>query len=67
MLVLILTVCSLASPDRCDEARLPFTDVTLMTCMTQGQIAAAEYIDQHPGLRLTRWRCALPEREGAGI
>jgi hypothetical protein len=24
----------------------------------------AQYVDQHPDKRVTRWRCAYPEREG---
>jgi hypothetical protein len=68
MLVLIMTVCSLSSPDRCDEARLQFAaEVSLMQCMTSAQPYIAQWADQHPGELVRRWRCAYPEKEGSHI
>jgi len=65
MLVLIMTICSLSSPDQCDEARMQFSaDESLMQCMMQAQPYLAQYIDEHPDKRVARWRCAYPEREG---
>ena len=65
MLVLIMTVCSLSSPDSCGEARLQFSaDESLMQCMMQAQHYLAQYVDEHPDKRVARWRCAYPEREG---
>jgi len=65
MLVLIMTVCSLSSPDSCCEARLQFSaDESLMQCMMQAQPYLAQYVDEHPDKRVARWRCAYPEREG---
>ena len=68
MLVLILTVCSLASPSHCNEARLQFTaDESLTQCMMQAQPYMAQWAGEHPDARITRWRCAYPEREGQHI
>ena len=64
MLVLIMTVCSLASPNQCNEARLQFTDnVSLMQCMMQAPPYLAQWAGEHPDARITRWRCAYPDRE----
>ena len=57
MLTIILTVCSLASPETCGERRLAFADVTAMQCVLHGQEAAAEWLGEHPGLRVAKWRC----------
>ena len=68
MLVLILTVCSLSSPNRCDEARLQFAaEESLMQCMNSAPPYIAQWADQHPGETVTRWRCAYPGREGDAI
>lgn len=60
MIVLVLTVCALSTPD-CVDVRLPFADVGLITCMTSAGPIAAQWIDEHPGRRLARWRCAEPD------
>jgi hypothetical protein len=68
MLVLIMTVCAMSAPNNCNEARLQFTaDESLMQCMMQAQPYLAQYADQHPDTRITRWRCAYPDREQQGI
>ncbi len=67
MILLILTVCTLAQPERCAETRLPLADVGLIACMTSAQPTVAQWLDGHPGRRVARWRCAYPEREGAPI
>jgi len=68
MLVLIMTVCSLSAPDKCDEARLQFAaDESLMQCMMQAQPYIAQWVGEHPDSQVKRWRCAYPEREGQGI
>ena len=65
MIVLILTVCALGSPERCIEARLPLADVGIVACMTSAEPTVAQWAEEHPSLRVARWRCAYPEREGA--
>jgi hypothetical protein len=65
MLVLIMTVCSLNSPDSCREARMQFSaDESPMQCMMRAQPYIAQWAEQHPGRQVTRWRCVYPEREG---
>jgi hypothetical protein len=61
MLELILTVCALNAPSQCDEQRLQFiSEGSLMQCMMQAPPYIAEWSDQHPAERVTRWRCAYP-------
>ena len=68
MLVLIMTVCSLASPARCDEARLQFVSGgSLMQCMMEAPPYIAQWANEHPRVRVARWRCAYPDREDRRI
>ena len=60
MIVLVLTVCGLAGP--CEEVRLP-VDMSPVQCALFAQQPAAAWADAHPGKRVARWRCAVPERE----
>lgn len=68
MLVLILTVCSLASPADCSEARLQIADpdVSPMSCMMAAPPMLAAWGDAHPSMTVARWRCGYPAREGQG-
>ena len=68
MLLLILTVCSLSAPERCNEARIQVAEsITPGQCLMQAQPTIAQWAGEHPGERVTRWRCDYAEREGAGI
>jgi hypothetical protein len=61
MIELILTVCALTAPGQCDEQRLQFAaEESLMQCMMQAPPYIAQWTDQHPATRVTRWRCAFP-------
>ena len=65
MLVLILTVCAINAPDQCGEARLQFAaEMSLQQCAMQAPPYLAQYVGEHPNLRVAKWRCAYPEREG---
>ena len=65
---LILTVCSLANPSLCEEARIPFASGdSLRQCMFQAPPAIAQWSEQHPARRVVRWRCALPGSEDKDI
>jgi len=65
MLVLIMTVCAMNAPDQCGEARLQFSsDESLLQCMHDAPPYLAQYVGEHPNLRVAKWRCAYPEREG---
>ena len=57
MLALILTVCTLAQPEQCAETRLIYADVSPIQCALHGQEQAAAWAEDHPTLRVARWRC----------
>ena len=64
MIELILTVCALTAPSQCDEQRLQFSSQeSLMQCMMQAPPYIAQWSDEHPAERVTRWRCAYPGDE----
>ena len=65
MVELILTVCALNAPDQCREQRLQFASQgSLMQCMMQAPPYVAAWSGEHPGSRVTRWRCAYPGAAG---
>ena len=65
MILIIMTVCALNAPADCHEARLQFAEpVSLMACMMQAQPYLAQWVGEHPNVRVARWRCAYPERDG---
>jgi hypothetical protein len=64
MIELILTVCALTAPGQCDEQRLQFAaEESLMQCMMLAPPYIAQWADEHPATRVTRWRCAFPGDE----
>lgn len=64
----ILTVCTLAQPVACDDRRLQFFhDGSLRQCMARAVPFMAQWIGDHPGLRVARWRCAWPGSAGERI
>ena len=64
MLVLIMTVCSLASPNQCSEARMEFpSSESLMQCMMRAPPYLAQWAGDHPNTRIVRWRCVYPDSE----
>ena len=68
MIVLILTVCTLAAPERCSEARLQFvSEATPAECAMQAPPFIAAWAQDHPGSRVARWRCAYPGEDGSKI
>jgi len=66
MIVLILTVCALNAPSQCNEKRLEFVDdgSSLMQCTMRAPLTIAQWCEQHPGVRVARWRCYFPGSEG---
>lgn len=61
MIELILSVCALNAPGLCEEKRLPFVaQESLMQCMMQAPPYIAAWSDEHPAIRIVRWRCAYP-------
>ena len=65
---IIVMVCQLAQPDQCEEQHLQFAwQGSLQQCMFSAQPYIAQWADEHPNARVTRWRCAYPDREGQHI
>jgi hypothetical protein len=65
---LILTVCTLAQPESCQERHLSFVDLgSLMQCLKEAPPAIAQWAYNHPGQRVARWRCSYPGSEGNPI
>jgi hypothetical protein len=47
-----------------DSARQP--DLTLMSCLTQGQPSVAKFIsDNYPGAKIVKWQCQFGNRKMA--
>jgi hypothetical protein len=62
---LIIVVCSLASPSACQERHLLFeSHGSLTACMMQAQPYLAQWIGEHPGVRIASYRCDWPDHEG---
>ena len=67
-LELILTVCTIANPAICEEARLPYASGgSLRQCMFEAPPAIAQWSQAHPARRVVRWRCAWPGSEEKDI
>lgn len=61
MFELVLVVClATGTPDSCREERPGYEGLSAISCMTQGQMLAARWLQEHPALTLNRWRCAPP-------
>jgi hypothetical protein len=65
MIEIVLTVCALSTPSQCEERRLPFVSQgSLMQCVMQAPSYLATWVEEHPGKRVVRWRCAYPGSDG---
>jgi hypothetical protein len=65
---LIVFVCSITNPNACREQHLLFeSSGTLNACMMQAQPYLAQWLGEHPDLKIVRFECAWPESEGKGI
>jgi hypothetical protein len=65
MIELILTVCALNAPSQCEERRIQFmSQESLMQCVMRAPPYIAAWSGEHPGSRVTRWRCAYPGEGG---
>jgi hypothetical protein len=66
MVSLILVVCLSATPDVCREEQPPLLEaVTAPSCMMQGQLLAAQWLEEHPKWALKGWRCRIGAPEHA--
>ena len=57
MAELVLIFCLAGTPGSCQEERPLVADMSLMTCLVQGQQYAANWIADHPKWTLSGWRC----------
>jgi hypothetical protein len=48
MIELIFTACSILNGAQCHEVKMVYQDVSLMTCMMQGQQPIADWKNTHP-------------------
>ncbi len=61
---LVLTICLLTAPSNCREERLHFENTGgLLNCMFLAPAEIAKWSEDHPHLRVVRWKCDYPNRE----
>jgi hypothetical protein len=64
MVDLILTVCLTTNPNDCRTEHLYFESRgSLMQCMFLAPTEIAKWTEQHPKLKVKRWKCSFPGRE----
>jgi hypothetical protein len=63
-MLILLSVCLLASPTTCKEERLDwsFEDANYLGCVIHAQSALAQWQAEHPLWRVTRWQCVARKR-----
>ncbi|HEX4262275.1 MAG TPA: hypothetical protein VHY76_14355 [Acetobacteraceae bacterium] len=65
MVDLIVLACTIANPASCQTHHLLFqSSGSLRACMAQAQPYLAQWVGEHPNLRIARYRCAWPDTEG---
>ena len=64
MIEIVLTVCAVATPAKCEEKYLQFDwDGSLGQCIMAAQPYIAEWIGKHPEWYATKWSCDYPGHE----
>jgi len=63
-MLILMSVCFLASPFTCREERLQYAyeETGTMGCMIRSQAAIALWREAHPEVRIARWRCVPRSR-----
>jgi hypothetical protein len=56
-MILVLLVCLAASPKICREERPPVEVASSLSCITEGQLIAVEWLEEHPKWMLRGWQC----------
>ena len=66
MLELVFSVCLIANAQSCQDVHLTYgaQRVSLMECALVGQVEMAKWVAEHPGYRVTRFRCDTARRAG---
>lgn len=70
MLSIVVMLCLIADPDRCEEHAIPvFHDqqVTPMQCIMQGMPTMMKFMEDKPSWRITRFACVNNYAPGQGI
>lgn len=59
MVEILLTLCLLDNPQKCQEERMSFEadKISLFSCMTYGQFEIAKHMEVRPRWRVDRWKC----------
>lgn len=66
MVDLILTACLSANPGNCRDEHLYFESRgSLFQCMFLAPAEIAKWSQEHPSLKVVRWKCAVPSKERA--
>jgi hypothetical protein len=66
LIEVILTVCAVAQPTRCEEQHLRFAATgSLNQCVMNAQPYIAQWIGDHPKWTAVRWRCNYSGRNDA--
>lgn len=58
--VLIVSACLISNPDSCRDFRVNIYDeqvTTQMQCLSRSQPDMVKIIQEHPGYRITKWKC----------
>jgi hypothetical protein len=63
MIELVLTVCAVAEPSKCQDEHILFdSDNTPRQCMKMAPPFMAKWGDQHPGWIVQSWKCQYPQK-----
>lgn len=61
---LVLTICLMAAPSDCREERLHFENKgNLLNCMFLAPTQIVKWSEEHPNMRVVKWKCAYPSTE----
>lgn len=66
MFELVFSACLILNANSCKDVHLTYGGqrVSLMECALTGQVELAKWVAEHPGYRVTRFRCDTPRRKG---
>jgi hypothetical protein len=64
MIEVIVTVCALAQPSRCEDQHLQYSlEGSLRQCAMNAQPYLAQWINNHPKWTIVRWHCEVPHMQ----
>lgn len=64
MIDLVLTVCLVANPSQCRVEHLYFESRgSLFQCMFLAPPEIAKWSEEHPALKVVRWKCEYPKND----